>query len=299
MSLIGSTILPSGQASAWTESNKYAHYVIFSSFVAFSCVSILGFRLLRTKAALSGGRDIAQVQHATALLFHAVVAMAAGALSLAAGNASRVCGTNVLCFEPIAARVLDVHIGYLLSEWVFFHNNSTLLRPRFPLLGLHHLIYLLGYVAYKMHPGTLTLQVLPWYQLFAAAQWAEALLELSVATGRPLRVRLRALSRLVLMSLVRALGSVGVALYIWWRVGGQGLFKVKFSDGALTKLNMIYCAVYVGGAFVLATVYISWFRAALKTLTSTRRALAQQVDGSMHSARSSGGKRRGSGAKKG
>jgi len=127
-----------------------------------------------------------------------------------------------------------------------------------------------------MHPLSLTLRLLPWYQALSVAQGAEAWLELNIAFSAPLHARLKALMTLVLTCMGRAIGSFALSLYTMYFIASKDVFKVQLMEAGRDRraLNKLYCITYVGGGFLLTAICISWFRMATRTMTRTHDTLA-------------------------
>ena len=123
-----------------------------------------------------------------------------------------------------------------------------------------------------MHPCTLTLNVLPWYQLLSIAQGAEALFDISVALQDPIHARVNRLLVFVVASLVRAVGAVVISFYSWWWVSSRKMMHVKLPGGR-GALNAAYCATFLGGGFILATIYLYWFRLSVELMKRAEASL--------------------------
>ena len=141
--------------------------------------------------------------------------------------------------------------------------------------GIYRTILLAGYFVARVHPCSLTLDVLPWYELLAVGDATEALLDLSIALGARNYVRLNRLLMLIITCMLRGLGAVGIAFRSWWWLSSKGLIQ-KDMPGGRAPLNAAYCITFLGGGFVVATIYLKWFQKASDLMKRTRDAMAEQ-----------------------
>lgn len=185
------------------------------------------------------------------------------------------CGDTLFCFNALSFNFLDIHAGYLFYQWIFYYNNHEIIKPRFNLQGAYRTLLVAGYSLSRAHPCALTLDVLPWYELLAVGDGAEALLDLSLALGAPNHVRLNRLLTLVITSFARAVGAVAIAFRSWWWLSSRGIMQ-KDMPGGKAPLNAAYCVIFLGGGFVVATIYLNWFRKAVDLMRRTEVAIAEQ-----------------------
>jgi hypothetical protein len=269
-------------ADLWLEDNKKAHIYLFLSFIGFAaCTRWPLFSLFprrRRRQQQNAATATAQLSHAFAAQVHALVSLALSARSLLrmillsaspSSSSSSSCDATApteLCWDPLLARQLDFHAGFLIFEALYYHHVASTVRlvPRFPYLLLHNTIGVVCYIGCRMSPCSLTATLVPLYGLLAAAQLVHAKFEVAMAEIKPFNARLNALVNLATASLLRWLAAVAYAMYsYYWLV-------------AHNALNAPSSLLYIGGGVGLALIYMKWFYVANGLLKRTQAAVAQR-----------------------
>jgi hypothetical protein len=247
--------------------NKQSHYNLFGAFLLLNLLSYIARKAFSRR--ISSPKLAAQAEYGIIQFVHSAFAVAAAVYTLThrhslldPNSCDTTTTTSFFCFDRLTSLFLDIHAGYLFYEWIFYLMNEKIIKPRFDYLGLHRTLLLLGYALAKAHPVTLTVIILPLYQLLAVAQIAEARLDLSVAFSRPPRICLDRLWYVVFLSFFRAVGALAIAFYSWWWIISKDLIHLDLPAGKRAVLNTAYCYIFVGGGFGLALLYLNWFRAA-------------------------------------
>lgn len=174
-----------------------------------------------------------------------------------------------------------MHAGFLVYELIFFYNNASVLRPRFPLLGVHHCVALIAFVVAKAYPATLTVMVLPWYELLALSQAAEAVLDIAMALNMPANVRWQLLKACTVLGFWRAAGAVALAFRCWWWTKKTVRADHNSStDAAL--MSQLYMAGVLTTGFAMAVIQSLWFMLTVKAMRVTKAALAIVQRGARH-----------------
>jgi hypothetical protein len=263
----------------WLKANNTFHYNLFASFLLFNSLSFVTGKLVAGR--INAPKLIAQAKFGISQFFHATAAVSAAVYILTNRQTPLDSGcdpTRIFCFDTLTFLFLDIHAGYLFYEWIFFLFNDAILKPRFEFLGVQRTLLLIMYALARVHPCTLTKVILPFYQLLAVAQAAEARLDLAVALGSPSRICLDRLWYLVILSLFRAAGALAISFYSWWWISSNHLMHVDLPRGKRIALNTAYCYVVVGGGFSLALLYVNWFRAAADSQKRTYAVLKRAKD---------------------
>ena len=253
------------QRREWLVANKYAHITLFASFVVFNLISVLTDRLAlrhpsrrRLSSPPIDAKSIAQGAHGAAQLAHSILAVLAAAYAVSSRPSilDPTCTNPIFCFQQLPYTLLDIHAGYLFFEWAFYANHHDVLIPRFPLLFARRCLLLIAYALARVHPCTLTVATLPWYELLSAAQGAEGALDLSVAFRRPTKDKIKRLNTLVIFSCARAIGCFLIAVYSWWYLSSKGILQMEVR-GSRGGLHAMYVLVW-GGGLLYWRPYTCW-----------------------------------------
>lgn len=265
---------------AWLATNKQSHYTLFAAFLFFNTVSyicgrVFAGRIHSPKLAAQAKHGISQFCHASFTVSSAIYTLTHRPWLL---DPEFCDPTRLFCFDNINSLYLDIHAGYLFYEWIFYLMNDAVLNPRFDFLGFHRTLLLLGYALAKVHPCSLTVVILPFNQLLAVAQLAEARLDLAVAFGKLPRVCVDRLWYVVILAFFRAIGALAISFYTWWWISSRDLMHLHLPRGKRTALNTAYCYIFVGGGFSLSLLYLNWFRAVGDSQKRAYARMAQSAD---------------------
>jgi len=255
--------LTESDQQAWMATNKQSHYTLFAAFLFFNilsyiCGRVFAGRIDSPKLAAQAKHGIAQLCHATFAVSSAIYTLTHRPWVLGPGDCDP---ARLFCFDKLSSLYLDLHAGYLFYEWIFYLRSEAVLIPRFKYLGFHRTLLLLGYALAKVHPCILTVITLPFYQLLAVGQLAEARLDLAVAFRNLPRVCVDRLWYVVILAFFRAVGALTISFYSWWWISTRDLMHLDALRGKRTALNIAYSMLFVGGAFSLSLLYLNWFRA--------------------------------------
>lgn len=282
--------LNDSQLLQWQQNNSIAPVLAFSSLVTFLAAFNVFGRFISTHSSrrhlhIAQG-DFVQLRLASCSVLHAILSIASAIYLLIINNNNNDNTSSLFNTDKASSWMMDLSVGYFLSTLLIYTATSSSTRPMLPLTYLHDTLFILAYALAKLYPCTLSLKLLPYYQLLTIVNIAEALLVTSTVLSTNdnnnislLPNRYTIIILLLLGGFTRAVVGVLLAIYSWWWIKLHSLYyltDLPYRQGALSPW---YAAYYVCGTWMMATVYYKWFSTSVDLTNHLVKVKREKVGG--------------------